>query len=254
METNQTTTEVDVVDIGTAIRAGRAVREAQAYRIKVSTGDLEFRPVVLHDPVPLGRQIAEAAGVDDVREFSIFAILRNGDFEDLRLDEPFDLRAKGAERFVLFRTDREFKFTINEDQIRWGKPLISGAELIRLAKPDDGDAVFLDVRGGEDEQVVPDDVFDLDEPGIERFITAKSRPIVYEVIVNARPKTVPDKTLTFTEVVNLAFPGPHDDNVTFSVTYRKAASKPHAGELSLGGTVEVKKKGTVFNVCRTVQS
>lgn len=254
METHPPTAEEDVVDIGAAIRAGRAVREASAYRIKVSKGDLDFHSVVIHDPVPLGRQIAEAAGVDDVREFSVFAILSSGDFEDLRLDESFDLRAKGAERFVLFRTDREYKLTINDDQIRWGKPLISGAELIKLAKLEDGQAVYLEVRGGEDEQVVPDDVFDLDEPGIERFITAESKPIVYEIIVNARPKTVPGKTVTFRQVVALAFPGPHDDNVTFSVTYRKAASKPHAGELSLGGSVDVKRKGTVFNVTPTVQS
>lgn len=254
MEPNQTNVEDDVVDVGAAIRAGRAVREGAAYRIKVSKGDLEFHSVLIHDPVPLGRQIAEAAGVDDVREFSVFAILKSGDFEDLRLDEPFDLRAKGAERFVLFRTDREYKFTINDDQIRWGKPLISGAELIRLARLEDGQAAYLEVRGGEDEQVVPDDVFDLDEPGIERFITAKSKPVVYEIIVNARAKNVPSKTVTFSQVVDLAFPGPHDDNVTFSMTYRKAASKPHAGELSLGGSVEVKKKGTVFNVTQTVQS
>ena len=38
------------------------------------------------------------------------------------------------------------------------------------------------------------------------------------------------------------------------MTYRHAASMPHAGELGAGGSVEVKKKGTVFNVTRTVQS
>ena len=54
--------------------------------------------------------------------------------------------------------------------------------------------------------------------------------------------------------MQLAFPGPHDTNVVFSMTYRHAASKPHAGELAAGGTVDVKRKGTVFNVTRTVQS
>ena len=38
------------------------------------------------------------------------------------------------------------------------------------------------------------------------------------------------------------------------MTYRHAASNPHAGELGDGGTVDVKKKGTIFNVTRTVQS
>jgi hypothetical protein len=47
--------------------------------------------------------------------------------------------------------------------------------------------------------------------------------------------------------------GAQEPNVVFSMTYRHAASKPHAGELGPGGVVEV-KKGTVFNVTRTVQS
>lgn len=46
----------------------------------------------------------------------------------------------------------------------------------------------------------------------------------------------------------------HEPNVVFSMTYRHAASTPHAGELGDGGSVDVKKKGTVFNVTRTVQS
>ena len=54
--------------------------------------------------------------------------------------------------------------------------------------------------------------------------------------------------------MQFAFPGQHDPNVVFSMTYRHAASTPHAGELGAGGSVDVKKKGTVFNVTRTVQS
>ena len=61
-------------------------------------------------------------------------------------------------------------------------------------------------------------------------------------------------TVTFEQVVQLAFPGQHEPNVVFSMTYRLAASAPHAGELGAGGSVEVKKKGTVFKVTRTVQS
>ena len=37
------------------------------------------------------------------------------------------------------------------------------------------------------------------------------------------------------------------------MTYRKAASMPHAGELGANGSVTI-KRGTVFNVTRTVQS
>jgi hypothetical protein len=77
----------------------------------------------------------------------------------------------------------------------------------------------------------------------------------YMIIVNSREETVPDELVTFEQVVQLAFPnGLNEPNVKFSMTYRHAASEPHAGELSAGGSVEVKHHGTVFNVTRTVQS
>ena len=57
------------------------------------------------------------------------------------------------------------------------------------------------------------------------------------------------------QVVKLAFPDAGTQpNVVYSMTYRNAASKPHAGELGTGGSVEVKKEGTIFNVTPTVQS
>lgn len=76
-----------------------------------------------------------------------------------------------------------------------------------------------------------------------------------EITVNSRQEPVPSTHVTFEQVVQLAYPGAQPEaNVVYSVTYRHVASKPHAGELSAGGTVEVKNKGSVFNVARTVQS
>jgi hypothetical protein len=75
-----------------------------------------------------------------------------------------------------------------------------------------------------------------------------------EIIVNARKRTVKGDVVSFEEIVQLAFPGSHDPNVAFSMTYRHAASEPHAGELGPGGHVKVKKEGTIFNVTKTIRS
>jgi Multiubiquitin len=74
-----------------------------------------------------------------------------------------------------------------------------------------------------------------------------------EITVNGRPRHVADRHVTFEDVVQIAFPNDPTPNVVFSMTYRHAASKPHAGELAARASVEV-KKGTSFNVTRTVQS
>lgn len=241
-------------DLSDALREDRSLRKARAYRIQFALDGLKFRKLDVLDPVPLGRQILAAAGCNTNDDFSLFAILASGDFEDVRLDEPFDLRARGAERFVAFQTDRDFKLRLDDRQIEWGKPAIGGAALYKLADIDDDKAIFFQERGGTDQLVEPDDLMDLTDSGIERFITASRPNTTCTIVVNSRPREVDDRHVTFEEVVKLAFPGAHDTNVIFSMTYRHAASKPHAGELAAGGSVKIKKEGTIFNVTRTVQS
>lgn len=229
-------------------------RSLESHRILLTDEKLEFHEVFVSDPVPTGRQILQAAGVQPIDDFSIFAILPSGDFEDLRLDETYDLRGRGTERFVIFRTDRSFKITINGHQLEWSKPAVSGTVLYALAKAGPEEAVFLEVRGGTDRLIEPCELVDLNAPGIERFITAPKPPVTFEIKVNSRDEIVNNKRVTFEQVVQLAFPGPHSPNIVFSMTYRHAASEPHAGELGPGGSVEVKKKGTIFNVTKTDKS
>jgi hypothetical protein len=160
-------------DVNAAIREGRSLRPAHLYRIIVLNDQLNEQHVDVSDPVPTGRQILHAAGVSRVEEYSVYAILPSGEFEDLRLDEVYDLRGRGAERFVIFQTDRAFKFTIDDRQLEWGKPSISGRVLKSLAGvPLDTYDVYLEVRGGGQDVLIRDtDLIDLSKPGIERFIT-----------------------------------------------------------------------------------
>jgi len=76
-------------------------------------------------------------------------------------------------------------------------------------------------------------------------------PKVYTIIVNGRKKEVSTKTLSFDQVVALAFnPVPVGPTVQFSVTYRKGPRKNHEGTLTEGETVRI-KDGMVFDVTET---
>lgn len=159
-------------DVGAAAREGRSIQPAHLYRIVVADEQLTERHLDLSDPVPTGRQILQAAGVRQVTEYSVFAILPSGEFEDLRLDETYDLRDRGVERFVIFQTDRSFKFSIDTIQMEWGKPSITGKVLKALAGVPTGTYdVYLEVRGGQDVLIRDADLIDLSKPGIECFIT-----------------------------------------------------------------------------------
>ncbi len=76
-----------------------------------------------------------------------------------------------------------------------------------------------------------------------------------KIIVNGTEHVVSDDVVTFDEIVEIAFPGhPTNPDIVFSVTFEKAESKPHQGTLAAGGTVTVKKHGTVFDVTQTNRS
>ncbi len=246
---------IEFDDVGDAIREGRPLREVAAYRIRFGLEGLTFRNIDVPDPVPTGRQILDSAGLDRRGDYLLYALLASGDFEDIRLDETVDLRGKGAERFIAFKSDRDFKFALNDHQMAWGRPELPGSVLYDLAEAPPEAAIFLVVRGGEGRLIEPGDRINLDAPGVERFITAPRPHTGFVIVVNAIEETVPDNNVSFEQVVKLAYPdAPPETNVKYSMTYRNAASYPHNGELGEGGSVEVKKHGTIFNVTRTVQS
>ncbi len=105
------------------------------FSASVALDSIAFSLIELDDPVPLGRQILSKANHTPPDAFSLYAILDSGDFEDVRLDETFDLRAKGTERFIAFTGDKVFRLFGNDREVKWG--------------PDDGqrsDAAFPDRR------------------------------------------------------------------------------------------------------------
>jgi len=188
------------------------------FQIQVGGPDLDFRTITLPDPVPTGRQILKAAGALPVEDHAAVAFMPDGVLETLRLDETFDLRGHGVEQVLVFRTDRFFRFLINDQDEEWGVPMISGRVLKGLAKVDPAaHDVFLDVRGGSDILIRDNELFDLDKPGVERFATAPRAEghdgsVSITVVVNGEPTvvaakagdllaTVREKALTQTENV-----------------------------------------------------
>jgi hypothetical protein len=78
----------------------------------------------------------------------------------------------------------------------------------------------------------------------------------FEVVINGTEIALAHKTVTYEELGELAFPG-HDPAAIFTVTYRHAAPS-HGGNangtLVAGESVEIKRKGTSFNVRLTTRS
>jgi hypothetical protein len=248
---NQQTTE-NTEDVLEALQAGRAIRSHGPYRILIGDDQLHFSPRTILDPVLTGAQILEAAGIKEPVEYVAYCILQNGLLEELRPDEATDLRAAGVERFIVFRTDRSFRFLLNDRSFDWGAPQITGLTLKKLAEVDvTGMAVWLDVPGGTSRLIGDQGFVNLAEPGVERFFT---RPQEFHILVNTRPKDVRQPTLSFWEVVKLAFPQAQPSPTTYyTVTYKRGPKANPEGSMVAGETVHL-KDGMLFNVTSTDKS
>lgn len=166
------TQELNVEDLAQALADGRPVRDHGPYRIEIGDELLAYRHTVIADPVPTGRQVLEAAGAHPVVEYSVFKLLTSGQLEGLRLDETTDLRARGVEKFLIFHSDRSFRFDLDGNVFEWGTGRICGRVLKTLAKVDLGTyGVWQEVPGKEDLAIADASFADLTPLLVERFFT-----------------------------------------------------------------------------------
>lgn len=221
-------------------------------QILIGDAELSFRGIEFDDPVPNGQQILEAAGALPAAEHLVFQILPTGVLEELRLDETTDLRLPGAEKFIVFRSDRSFRFDLDGRVFEWGTSTISDRVLKTLADVDDTtQALWQDRRGSADVEIVDSSIVDLAREGTERFYTTLR---TYTIIVNTQPTVVNKAVLSFLEVVKLAFPqAAPSATMIYTVTYKKAVAPMHQGSLTEGEHVTI-KNGTILNVTETDKS
>jgi hypothetical protein len=139
--------------------------------VLIADENLDFKKHVFDDPKVLGRQLIEAANGKPVDEHLAIAILPNGDFEDIRLDESCDLGGRGVERVLVARSDRSFKFKIDDADLEWPRACISGFVLRKLAKLPANYNLWQEIPGQHDRKISDTDVINLGESGVERFVS-----------------------------------------------------------------------------------
>ncbi len=146
------------------------------------------------------------------------------------------------------------QLTINGKQYEWPQQYLTGAEIRKLGNIPPDDDIFLAIKKPwEDEPITDDNKINLARPEIENFYS-KDRHQKITLIVNGRPKPWAEKTITFEQVVVLAF-GSYDPNPNkvYTVTYDKGPHENPHGTMDKGDKVCVKDK-MIFNVTCTDKS
>lgn len=144
--------------------------------------------------------------------------------------------------------------TINGKSYEWHQEYITGAEIKKLGGIPAEDEIFLAIKKPwEDEPIPNDKQVNLARPDIEHFYS-KDKGYKVDLIVNGRPKVWMEKTITFEQVIVLAF-GAYDPNPNkvYTVTYDRGPHENPDGSMVRGGKVFVKDK-MIFNATATDKS
>jgi hypothetical protein len=145
-------------------------------------------------------------------------------------------------------------FAINGKEYEWHQEYITGAEIRNLGNIPKEDEIFLAIKKPWEDEPIPDDKqVNLARPEIEHFYS-KDKDFKVTIIVNGRPKHWNVKTITFEQVVVLAFGtyDPSPDKV-YTVVYDKGPHENPEGSMVRGSKVYVKDK-MIFNVTATDKS
>ena len=133
-------------------------------KFMVSVDDVHLQLV---EPALDGRRILDEAGFHPVGDYVLIQLLLPGT-RSVGLDEPVDLQQKGSEAFRAFKSDRIFRFTIDDRGYEWGVAKISEPELRQIAVADDGGTLVLQ-RNGKTIELAADDIVELEKTGTERL-------------------------------------------------------------------------------------
>lgn len=142
---------------------------------------------------------------------------------------------------------------VHIDQHRYESPNpTTGAALYALASIGASLELYREVTGDHEDKPIENGPEIIHLQGDEHFHSGK--PKTYKIYVNGQEKVLARKTVTFEELVALAFPNPPTGpNILFTISYEDGPHSHPSGSLMPGGKVKV-KDGEIFNVTPTDKS
>jgi hypothetical protein len=149
--------------------------------------------------------------------------------------------------------DHKHHVRIHIDQKPYESPNpTTGAALYLLGNIPAGLELYREVTGDREDRPIENGLEEVHLKEDEHFHSGP--PKTYTIYVNGQKKIVETKTVTFDQIVKLAYPiPPTGDNILYTVSYEDGPPANPQGSLKEGGTVKV-KNGMIFNVTATDKS
>ncbi len=211
---------------------------------------IEGKEYETFDQYKTGTELKQLAGIPLGTELFLFV---NKPYKDelIENDKSVNLARPETEYFFV---KKKLNFTINKIPFTWYRQHITGAEIRELGNISSDEDIYLDIKEGwDDDMILDNEVVDLARPGMEHFLS-KPKSKEFKIIVNAREKVWQQSTISFEQVVTLAF-GSYDNspNKGYTVTYSKGPKPNREGTMVKRAVVEV-KNNMIFDVTATDKS
>ena len=164
-------------------------------KFAISVDDVQLQ---LAEPVLDGERILNEAGFQPAEDYVLIQLLLPGT-RSVGLDESVDLREKGSRAFRAFKSDRIFRFTVDDVGYEWGGAKITEPELRRIAVVD-GDRTLVQERGGKAIELAADSIVELAETGTEHLRVVE---LVTVTLDNEVEKKIPSGTYKTEELIRV---------------------------------------------------
>lgn len=205
-------------------------------KVEIAGSDLVFSKYLVPDETPTGRQIAVISGLGDPVELIVLHWQFDGVIDEVGLDETVSLSEVRKDRFIVVRSDRSYRFELNGLRNEWATPVVTGATLKRLADAGQDVDVFQQRTAEADLELQDEDHVRLDDEGVEKFYTKKSKLLT--IRVNNNPVSIPKGRYTGMQIKQAAIA----QNIQIQADFLLSLIKEQGGEEMIGDNDTIKLK------------
>lgn len=218
---------------------------------RVSEFEVDGSVIRAEDDLINGREVRTSAALTPA---SSYVLIRtdHGFAQSIGLEDEVRLGEGERPVFRSFESDHVNSLTVDERGWEWGADEIPEEDIRAIGRVPDHHELILD--SDRDRPIKRGGIVRLDGADVERIRSREAAPATIKILVNARKREVEPGSISFEQLISLAFPTPpKGPNVAFTVSYRKGPASRPEGSLLPGQSVEL-VKGMVFHVTATDKS
>lgn len=201
-----------------------------------------------------GRELLSIANLTPVEDYELLYKINEKGFTPIQLDEIVDLKTAGIEGFRA-KPYKKLTIKIDDKEYEVDKCIMTPVEIMDVASINSDRYYLKEIRKGGVEVTYEDDLeHKIAITKNSCFVSCEIEETIECVIVNSKPKVWSRDTISFEDVVILAYGKiSTDPNVIYTVNYINGVPSKPEGSMLKGDVIPVKNK-MIFNVTETNKS